>query len=162
MFSMICGKGHKKIRNYQQEAIDNWMNNNYNGLFEMATGSGKTYTSISAAKQLYEKNKKLCLVVLAPLKHLVTQWAEELESFDFKPILCFDDSNKWQREAYAELQKYKSGIKDKICFVATHKTATLDPFKNFIKTGQTYLITYKLENRNEKCQAIIESIYNLT
>lgn len=39
---------------------------------------------------------------------------------------------------------------------------TYNKFKNFIKTGQTYLITYKLENRNEKCQAIIESIYNLT
>lgn len=128
------GKSKKELRGYQQEAINNWINNNYNGLFEMATGSGKTFTSISAAKQLYEKNKKLCLVVLAPLKHLVTQWAEELETFGFKPILCFDDSNKWQREAYAELQKYKSGLKDKVCFVATHKTATLEPFKEFIKT----------------------------
>jgi len=124
----------KKLREYQQKAIDNWIHNNYEGLFEMATGSGKTFTSISAAFKLYELKGKICLVVLAPYQHLVTQWAEELKMFDFSPILCFKSSSEWQNTAYAELQKYKAGIKDKVCFVATHATSALKPFQEFVKT----------------------------
>lgn len=124
----------KKIREYQQRAIDNWIDNNYEGLFEMATGSGKTFTSISAASKLYELNGKICLVVLAPYQHLVTQWAEELEMFGFSPILCFKSSSEWQNIAYTELQKYKANIKNKVCFVATHSTSALNPFQEFVKT----------------------------
>ncbi len=124
----------KSLRPYQNKAIENWESNNYNGLFEMATGSGKTFTSISAANKLYERNGTLCLVVLAPYKHLVTQWAKELESFGFDPILCFEDSKKWQDEAYPELQKYKAGITKKVCFVATHATSAMKPFQEFIQS----------------------------
>ena len=33
-----------KMRPYQIEAINNWAANNYRGIFDMATGTGKTYT----------------------------------------------------------------------------------------------------------------------
>ena len=33
-----------KLREYQIEAVDSWVDNNYNGIFEMATGTGKTIT----------------------------------------------------------------------------------------------------------------------
>ena len=34
-------------------------------------------------------------------------------------------------------------------------------FKNMLEVNKTYLITYKIENREEKIQAVIDSIYNL-
>ena len=34
-------------------------------------------------------------------------------------------------------------------------------FKNMLEINKTYLITYKVENREEKVQAVIDSIYNL-
>lgn len=159
-------KKKKELRNYQQEAIDNWISNDYHGLFEMATGSGKTFSAISAAKKLYETNKKICLVVLAPLKHLVTQWAQELEDFEFNPVLCFEDSNKWQKEAYSQLQKYKIGLKNNVCFVATHKTATLEPFQEFINsiTSDWMLIAdevHGLGAQNQTCALFPTARYRL-
>jgi superfamily II DNA or RNA helicase len=110
------------------------MDNNYEGLFEMATGSGKTFTSISAAAKLLELKGEICLVVLAPYQHLVTQWSEELKMFGFSPVLCFKSSKEWQNTAYTELQKHKAGIKNKVCFVATHATSSLKPFQEFVKS----------------------------
>lgn len=146
----------KSLRIYQEEAINNWIDNDYNGLFEMATGSGKTFTAISAAQKLYEQNRTICLVVLAPYRHLVTQWATELENFGFNPILCFEYSKKWQNEAYPELQKYKSGIINKVCFVATHMTSTLAPFQDFVKsiTKEWMLIADEVHGLGSEKQSI--------
>ena len=38
---------------------------------------------------------------------------------------------------------------------------TFQKFKNILEQNKTYLVTYKVENREEKIQAIIDSIYNL-
>ena len=38
---------------------------------------------------------------------------------------------------------------------------TYNKFKTVLEQNKTYLLTYKVENRNEKLQAIIDTIYNL-
>ena len=38
------------LRDYQEQAIQAWIDNNYRGFFVMATGTGKTWTAIFAAK----------------------------------------------------------------------------------------------------------------
>ncbi|WP_180817833.1 DEAD/DEAH box helicase family protein, partial [Vibrio parahaemolyticus] len=40
---------------HQIEAINSWRKADFNGLFKLATGSGKTFTSISALVELYEE-----------------------------------------------------------------------------------------------------------
>ena len=35
-----------ELRDYQKEAIDNWIDAGKRGIFEMATGTGKTFTSL--------------------------------------------------------------------------------------------------------------------
>lgn len=42
---------------YQLEAINNWINANGVGIFDMATGAGKTYTALGALSALSEKLK---------------------------------------------------------------------------------------------------------
>lgn len=42
-----------KLHNYQNEAIDRWADNGYCGIFDMATGTGKTYTGLGAAVRLF-------------------------------------------------------------------------------------------------------------
>ena len=39
---------------------------------------------------------------------------------------------------------------------------TFNKFKLILELNKTFLITYKVENRNEKAQAIIDTIYNLS
>ena len=67
-----------KLRDYQEEAISAWVNNGYHGFFVMATGTGKTWTAIFAAKKLINKNQAM-IVICAPYKHLVKQWADDIE-----------------------------------------------------------------------------------
>ena len=47
-----------KPREYQKEAIDNWIKAGYKGFFEMATGTGKTFTGLFASLSLKSKTKK--------------------------------------------------------------------------------------------------------
>ena len=39
---------------------------------------------------------------------------------------------------------------------------SFNKFKNIIEINKPYLLSYKVENRNEKLQAVIETIYNLS
>ena len=75
------GKSNKvpvKLRDYQEQAISSWVNNDYHGFYVMATGTGKTWTAIYSAKALIEKHP--CMIVIcAPYKHLVKQWAEDVQ-----------------------------------------------------------------------------------
>ncbi len=125
-------KHQKELRGYQEMAIQSWMENDCHGLFEMATGSGKTFTAISAAIRIYEQKKKLFLVVLVPYQHLVEQWYEELCNFGFKSIACYKSKDTWESKAYIEVKKFNTDWADKICLIATHATSCLEPFQQLM------------------------------
>lgn len=73
-------------RDYQILAVNNWIENDGKGIFEMATGSGKTITAIECLKKLQDSEKKLFVVVTAPYRHLVDQWAEEFSKYNISSI----------------------------------------------------------------------------
>ncbi len=56
---------------YQKEAILNWTNNNYRGIYDMATGTGKTFTGLGSIVSLYEDKKLLAVIICCPYIHLV-------------------------------------------------------------------------------------------
>lgn len=79
-----------EIREYQREAIDQWKEQKYRGIFDMATGTGKTYTGLAAICRLYDDLQgNLAVVIICPFQHLVEQWLEDLEVFGFRPIVAY-------------------------------------------------------------------------
>lgn len=90
----------KGPREYQKEAYNNWINNGYKGLFAMATGTGKTLTSLNCILQEYKKHKFYKFIVLVPSISLANQWKEEVkQKFRFSnTIVCSSDSKDWQDE----------------------------------------------------------------
>ena len=50
------------LHDYQKEAIENWSKNNYTGIFDMATGTGKTFTGLGAITKLYKDLKRMGLI----------------------------------------------------------------------------------------------------
>lgn len=70
---------------HQGKAVAAWCNNGYRGVLEMATGSGKTITSMICAHRLYKKMGSLLIVVAAPYVPLIEQWCEEITLFGLKP-----------------------------------------------------------------------------
>jgi len=83
------------LRDYQKKVINNWFKAKGRGVVQLATGTGKTITALSAAITLFEKANLELLIVVCPYRHLVTQWDEEAVKFGLMPILAFENSKKW-------------------------------------------------------------------
>lgn len=68
-------------RKHQVNAINNFFSNNFKTLFAMATGTGKTLTSLFAINDLSYSNEISSLLVLVPLQDLVSQWEKDIKKF---------------------------------------------------------------------------------
>ena len=115
---------------HQGKAVDAWRKAGYRGILEMATGSGKTITSMIGAFRLYEKNKPLLIVVAAPYVPLIQQWCEEIESFGLSPVNLTIAGGVSQRAK--QLQKLKrrlhTGVSDVETVVVSHDTLCTTEF----------------------------------
>lgn len=109
---------------YQIKAIDNWKNNDYIGIFDMATGTGKTYTGLGAITKLYQEKGKLAVIIVAPYQHLVEQWVEDIEKFNMKPTIGYSASRQtnWKKRLQDDIEDFKLGIINTFCFVTTNAT----------------------------------------
>lgn len=91
------GRG-KELRPYQKEAIQLFINNNGRAFFEMATGTGKTFTAIRAIRELLEKQTNpLFVLILVPLTDLQNQWDDELKKEGIDSYLVGGDGDLWSK-----------------------------------------------------------------
>ena len=74
-------------REYQKKAFENWKNNKQKGLFAMATGTGKTITSLNCLLEIYNKSGCYKAIILVPTITLVEQWEIECRKFNFSTII---------------------------------------------------------------------------
>ena len=77
-----------QLRDYQNDAITSWFNNDCKGIFEMATGTGKTITALASSVNLYNEKKRLAVIITCPYVHLIQQWEKEAIDFGYKPNSC--------------------------------------------------------------------------
>ena len=110
------------LRKYQSEAIDAWFENGCHGLWEMATGTGKTITALSALAKLSEEKKHLFVVIACPYQHLVDQWCEEAIRLGFEPILAYKNSASWVNPLNTALVRYNYGVRDVVFTITTQTT----------------------------------------
>ena len=121
---------------YQKEAISVWVGENYRGIFDMATGTGKTYTGLGAISKLSEDfNDELAVIIVAPYKHLVEQWVEDIVRFNMKPIIAYGDPahRDWRKKFSKAVtdQKIRSD-KSFFCVVTTNATFVSSDFQERI------------------------------
>lgn len=66
----------KKIElyDYQKQAVQSWVKHGYRGIFDMATGTGKTFTACGAICELYKNERRVFVVIVCPYVHLIDQW----------------------------------------------------------------------------------------
>lgn len=121
-----------KLHGYQNAAIEAWRQACYRGVFEMATGTGKTITSLAAAVSVYQEQGKLALVILVPYLHLLEQWEVNCKQFGFDPILCSGEHGRWQINVKSAIQDFKIGVTNHICVLAVHKTAATERFASAV------------------------------
>ena len=74
-------------REYQIAAFENWKSNKQKGLFAMATGTGKTITSLNCLLEIYKKSGCYKALILVPTITLVEQWEHECAKFNFTNVI---------------------------------------------------------------------------
>lgn len=125
--------GIDDARNYQLEAIEKLKENNWKGIFEMATGTGKTFTSLLAMKEYKEMKRRQFLIIVVPFKHLVEQWKKETEKFGWcSAIKCKGNKTSWINKFISKIKDYNSKLISEVCIICTYQTASSDIFINWI------------------------------
>jgi superfamily II DNA or RNA helicase len=120
---------------YQIEAYNSWVENGDIGLFAMATGTGKTLTSIYCLIEKFKESKVQRNIIVVPGKELVRQWAEELEESNFKNIYLWYSENTRLKKDIAE-------IKYLIHSDALNIVITYDSFKESIEFAKIFKNDY--------------------
>jgi superfamily II DNA or RNA helicase len=121
-----------KIKDHQKNALNAWSENDYHGILELATGSGKTITAIYGAVKLYEENKRLTIVISAPTIPIAEQWVEVLEKFSIIPIKCFHTKNSWITNLQVAINAYNLKRLDFLAVVVVNASMIKAEFKTQI------------------------------
>ena len=118
-----------KLRDYQEEAINAWVNNDYHGFYVMATGTGKTWTAIFSAKRLVEKHPSM-IVICAPYKHLVKQWTDDVEkAFPYAKLIMVSSENPtWETQIAQEIIRKQYKPDNQIVIISTNASFKTDRF----------------------------------
>lgn len=86
-------------RDYQNFAFERWLENRQKGLFAMATGTGKTITSLNCLLEIYKRTGYYKAIILVPTITLVDQWEKECRKFNFSHIIkVCSRYPKWRAE----------------------------------------------------------------
>lgn len=82
-------------REYQINAYNKWVSNNHKGVFAMATGTGKTITSLNCLLNEYKRTNIYRAIITVPTTALVEQWKKECTKFNFKNIITVSSKENW-------------------------------------------------------------------
>ncbi len=121
------------LRDYQQKALDKWIKFGLKGIFEMATGTGKTITSLACASYIFNDKGEIALIISVPYLHLIEQWQKEMKKFGFYPVRCSSQNPNWEKELQLKIQDYNLGFRKDISCLITHSSAATDRFQNLIR-----------------------------
>ena len=125
--------GHKfELKEHQKEALNNWKKRGI-GILALATGAGKTITSIYGAVKLYQQAKNLFLVIAVPYQNLADQWLEVLGTFGIKAIPCYRNTALWKENLQSAIDRYNSGVDDFVSAVVVNRSLNTDNFQIIIK-----------------------------
>lgn len=139
---IVLLKQQKKIDNlfkHQQEAINNWIIGGKRGIFEHATGSGKTVTALSVIDNHTKQNYPA--LVLVPSKLLLRQWENEIndEIEDAIILKAGDSNNRWKKNNLLHNFITAEDSRKRIV-IAIMQTASKDDFIKSIRKVRNLLI----------------------
>ena len=131
--------GYKfEIKEHQKSALNKWKANSFIGILKLATGSGKTITSIYGAVKIYEKLKSkdrgLCLIIAVPYIELANQWVENLHDFGIHSYRCYNTKSTWLPLVDEAIATFNAGLKDFICLVVVNRTLVSNEFQQVISS----------------------------
>ena len=150
-------------RPYQEEAYQAWVRNGKQGIFAMATGTGKTVTSLNCALHEYNEDKFYNLLILVPSLDLVSQWQEELKGFNFRKSINVSSLNSsWRKELMDISQKIKRKKTVNYAIVSTYDSFANKDFQYLLPALSENMILIADEAHNIGGKSVKECFRNLT
>ena len=135
---------------HQGRAITAWCEAGYQGVLEMATGSGKTIAAMICAHRLYSVEKPLLIVVAAPYIPLIQQWCDEISPFDLKAVnLTEANGAKGRAVELSKLRRrLQHGSSNVEIVIVSHRTLCNSEFKTELETFKckTLLVADEVHN----------------
>lgn len=119
-------------REYQIEAYTNWVSNGKKGIFAMATGTGKTLTSLNCLLNEYNENGSYKAIILVPTVALLNQWVKECKQFNFDRIIQVSSKNKWEDE-FAYINTAQTYTNISYVVIATYASFSKKKFQDIFK-----------------------------
>lgn len=144
-----CFPYNSKPRDYQIEAYNAWVARGKTGIFAMATGTGKTITSLNCALEEYYLNNEYQLIVLVPTNALVSQWVGEVIKFNFSNIIVVNGQSNWQEKLVNLKGDFEWGDTSNYVIISTYASFLNPAFirnVNGITTNSTILIADEAHN----------------
>jgi superfamily II DNA or RNA helicase len=112
---------------HQGEAVAAWEESGRSGILAMATGAGKTRTSLIAAQRLWQEHEgPLLIVISVPTNALVDQWREECVAFGLDPVIPMRHSGERRKAAL-------SAVFDNLRFGGAREVGTFIVTNNMLK-----------------------------
>jgi superfamily II DNA or RNA helicase len=133
---------------YQLQAMKTWQENNYRGIFDMATGTGKTITALGALELLCkELNDNLGVIIVCPYQHLIEQWVEDIRAYGVTPIICYS-AYDWKKRFKYALSDFSCGAVKNFCVITTNDTLATKYFQDEVDKlhGKVCLIVDEAHN----------------
>lgn len=129
----------RQLMPHQQAAIDAWVTQGRRGILEHATGSGKTFTALEAARAHIEAG--LPVVVLLPSDLLLKQWAREVkeEYPEAAVILAGGGNDRWKDPGKLRRISSPSPIAGRF-ILATMQTAATEVFRQALWQGNHLML----------------------
>ena len=135
---------------HQGKAVKAWCEAGYQGVLEMATGSGKTIAAMICVHKLYNVERPLLIVVAAPYIPLIQQWCDEISPFGLKAVNLTEANGAKGRAR--ELNKLKRRLRNQSSdieiVVVSHRTLCDSGFKTEVEKFdcKTLLIADEVHN----------------
>lgn len=128
------------MRDYQKEAIENLKNNGYCGILAMATGTGKTFTSLLAVKKIMEEKGNSFVFICVPQITLIDQWEASIYKFFGRRqvIKCAFNRNNWDADLNVSLKYFNP--KNPVFVIATYDSLTNPKLQRYISQSKMNFI----------------------
>ncbi len=129
-------------RPIQIDAYNAWISNDKNGVFAMATGSGKTVTALNCLRKQYKENGYYKAIIVVPTQALAIQWEKEAKAFNFQNIVSTHTDKDWKSTLSRYTTRSLLDQSKSIIIITTYATFNrkdIQLFINKVKGVETFM-----------------------
>jgi superfamily II DNA or RNA helicase len=147
-------------REYQINAYNKWVENDFKGMFAMATGTGKTITSLNCLLNEYKKTGIYRAIITVPTTALVEQWKKECSKFNFKNIITVSSKENWDKNL-AFFNTASKLIDTSYIVIVTYASLPRQKFQSYFTQLPKDTILIADETHNLGSQGLLKLLPNI-